>query len=152
MAEGGGEGGELQKILAGDVAPEENPFQHPAVIACDWVAFIAVSGDSIMRNVTSSALPNCSWAPAQTLAQHPCPHPPWARQAGGRSRGPSTSQSGVLGRGEREVGNPSCLLHAHYWLSRQAVTIVSQCALPVLLAEDPAPRSFLARQPSSSTG
>jgi len=57
MAEGGGEGGggELQKILSGDVAPEENPFQHPAVIACDWVAFIAVSGDSIMRNVTSSA-------------------------------------------------------------------------------------------------
>jgi len=37
---------------------------------------------------------------------------------------------------EREVGSPSCLLHAH-WLSKHTVTILSQCALPVLLAEDP---------------
>lgn len=39
---GGGDAGEMAKILSGDVAPSENPFQNPAVIACDWVGFIAV--------------------------------------------------------------------------------------------------------------
>lgn len=57
MSEGEGGGGEMAKILSGDVAPEENPFQHPAVIACDWVAFIAVSPVPL---VLEEAGDNCS--------------------------------------------------------------------------------------------
>lgn len=42
--ESGGEGGgdEMAAIIAGTVAPEDNPFQNPGVIAADWVGFIAV--------------------------------------------------------------------------------------------------------------
>ena len=47
--EGEGKGGggddpasEMAAIIAGIVAPEDNPFQNPGVIAADWVGFISV--------------------------------------------------------------------------------------------------------------